>query len=138
MRMCPGQNTNLNVVTGCNGSCQLIRLWHCMRAPTEDLQPSQTQRTCSTTFKMKNRFLGTIVSWNVRTVFDNEVPVETARQGRDTAHGADQKTDEVVKELCEYGVKVVGLQATKWFGSAVHHVSGCVVLAAGRQASSGQ
>ena len=38
----------------------------------------------------------------------------------------------MVKELCRYGVKVAGLQETKWFGSAVYHVSGCVVLAAGR------
>jgi hypothetical protein len=63
---------------------------------------------------------------------DSEGPVETARQGRDVAYGEDRKVDQVVKELCRYGVKVAGLQETKWFGSAVYRVSGCVVLAAGR------
>ena len=99
-------------------------------SPAEDLRSSRVQH--STAFKTKNASSWRIASWNVRSLLDSEGPVETARQGRDTVHGEDRRIDEVVKELCRYGVKVAGLQETKWFGSAVYHVSGCVVLAAGR------
>jgi hypothetical protein len=44
---------------------------------------------------------------------DSEGPFEAARQGRDTGHGEEGNIDQVVKELCIYGVKVAGLQETE-------------------------
>ena len=57
---------------------------------------------------------------------------ETAIQSRDTIHAEDRKVDLVVRELDRYGVKVAGLQETKWMGNAVYDVRESVVITAGR------
>ena len=71
-------------------------------------------------------------SWNVRSLLDSEGPVETARQGRDTAQGEDRRIDQVVMELNRYNVKIAALQETKWFGNAMYRVGESIVVAAGR------
>ena len=70
-------------------------------------------------------------SWNVGSLFDSEGPVETARQGGDTAQGEDCRIDQVVMELNRYNVKVAALQETKWFGNDMYGVRESIVLAAG-------
>ena len=47
-------------------------------------------------------------------MLDVEGSVETAGQGRDTAHAQERKVDLVVRELDRYAIKIAALQETKW------------------------
>ena len=53
-------------------------------------------------------------TWNIRSLLDNEGPIEVARQG--PAHhqfSEDQRIDLVIRELQRYNIFVAGLQETK-------------------------
>ena len=64
--------------------------------------------------------------------------MEIASQRADSHRGEDRKVNLIVNELRRYDVKVAALQETKWFGSEVYHVSGSVVLTAGRTPGQGE
>jgi len=44
----------------------------------------------------------------------------------------ERKVDLVVSEMKRYGLKVAGLQETRWFDCDACEVAGCVVLTSGR------
>lgn len=71
-------------------------------------------------------------TWNVRSLLDNEGPIETARQSRERDCNEDRRVDIVLRELGRYGIKVAALQETKWFGNCEYHIGRSVVLTAGR------
>ena len=65
-------------------------------------------------------------------MLDVEGSVETAGQGRDTAHAQERKVDLVVCELDRYAIKIAALQETKLLGSNTYNVGNSVLLTAGR------
>lgn len=71
-------------------------------------------------------------TWNVRSLLDNEGPIETARQSRERDCNEDRRVDIVLRELGRYGIKVAALQETKWFGNCEYHIGRSIVLTAGR------
>jgi len=101
--------------------------------PAENLQNSrETAKPAHRRAKGAKSFwyFGT---WNVRSLLDNEGPIEVAWQG--PAHhqfSEDRRIDLVIRELQHYSISVAGLQETKWFGTAVYTVGKSVVLSAGR------
>ena len=103
-------------------------------SPAENLQASWEVTTVSAHSGAKRRrsfwYFGT---WNVRSLLDNEGPIETARQGPECHQlSEDRRIDLVVRELNRYRITVAALQETKWFGSATYSVGKSVVLTAGR------
>ena len=91
-----------------------------VRSPAEDLHTSRVRSFCA--HRASSRRSWRLGTWNVRSLVDAEVSVETARQGRDVCHAEDCRVDLVVCELLKNDVKVAALQETLWFESAVYHV----------------
>ena len=103
---------------------------HNISAPVEDLHTSQGCTSCAHRAKKKG-WSWRFASWNVHSMLDVEGSVETARQGRDTAHAQERKVDLVVRELDRYAIKIAALQETKWLGSNTYSVGNSVLLTAG-------
>ena len=62
-----------------------------------------------------------------------EGSIETARQCMNSVQAEDRRVDLIVQELDRYDIiRVVALQETKWYESAVYHVGSSVLLTAGR------
>ena len=57
--------------------------------------------------------------WNLRSLFDNEGTVETARVSSEVSESEDRRIDLFIRELNQYNIKVAALQETKWFGNAL-------------------
>ena len=77
-------------------------------------------------------------SWNVRTLVNNDGPVETAKRRVNFENlnfvpvVEDRKIDLVIRELSRFDVEVAGLQETKWFGRDSFNIGDSIVLASGR------
>ena len=71
--------------------------------------------------------------WNMRTLVEADGSIETAvtrKSNRGVA--VDRKASLMVMELKKYKMNVVRISETKWFGSVVYKVDGCVILHSGR------
>ena len=101
--------------------------------PAETLQSSRAKSNSAFKAEKSRKdpvwYVGT---WNVRTLLDNEGPVETARQGREREENEDCRIDLVLRELGRYHIKIAALQETKWFADAEYRVGKSVVLTAGQ------
>ena len=75
------------------------------------------------------RFLG---PWKIRSLLDNEGPIETACGRKNNTKYEDRRIDLVVKELNRYNITVGALQETKWFNNAVYQVGRSIVLTSSR------
>ena len=72
--------------------------------------------------------------WNMCTLVDSEGSIATAisrKGGRGVT--VDRKVSLMVQELKKYGMNVVGISETKWFGNAVYDVDGYLMLHSGRR-----
>ena len=69
----------------------------------------------------------------MRTLVQSEGPIETS-VARPSSRGVtvDRKVSLMLQELKKYGVRVTGINETKWFGQAVYQVEGYTVLHSGR------
>ena len=65
------------------------------------------------------------------TTFDGGIATAVSRQG---GRGVvvDRKVMLMVQELHRFGINVVGVSETKWFGSAIYDVDGYLILHSGR------
>ena len=79
----------------------------------------------------RNHSCWMFATWNVRSLMDNEGPVQVAQQRSECRQlSQDRRSDLVVRELDSYRVNIAALQETKWFGE-VYKVGGSVVITAG-------
>ena len=71
--------------------------------------------------------------WNMRTLVESDGSIATGvarRGGRGVA--IDRKASLMVQELRKFGMSVVCISETKWFGSAVYDIDGYLILHSGR------
>ena len=103
-------------------------------SPAEDLQTSRVKMISAHRGAKRRCFSWLFGSWNVRSLLDNEGPIEIARQGPECHQLAeDRRIDLVIRELNRYNITIAALQETKWFGKATYRVGeGFIVLTAGR------
>ena len=130
--MASHSRTTVGLSTGCHPMAPLSALPE--YSPTEDLQTSWAVVNSAHRGAKRRCFSWQFGSWNVRSLLDNERPIETARQGPECHQLAeDRRIDLVVRELNRYNITVAALQKTKWFGEATYRVGeSFVVLTAGR------
>ena len=98
-------------------------------SPAEALHPFQGESSLGAHRASQKWY---VASWNVRTLLDVEGSIETARGFGDVSVVDERKVVQVLSELDRYGVVVVGLQETKWFGSKIYKVGKSVILSSGR------
>ncbi len=72
-----------------------------------------------------------MASWNASTLLAVEGLFEAAREFGGGSVVDERKVDQVLSELDRYGVVVVGIQGTKWFGSEICKVGKSVILSYG-------
>ena len=70
--------------------------------------------------------------WNMRTLveFDGSIFTGVSRQGG-RGVTVDRKALLMVQELRKFGLSVVGISDTKWFGNAIYDVDGFLILHSG-------
>ena len=71
--------------------------------------------------------------WNMRSLVESEGPKETSVSrpgGRGVA--VERKASFMVREMRRFGVNIMGISETKWFGAAVYDVDGFTLLHSGR------
>ena len=101
--------------------------------PAESLQSSRgTAKSAHIVAKCAKSFWF-FGSWNVRSLLDNDGPIEIARTGP-ACHqiSEDRRVDLVICELLRYNIYVAALQEIKWFGTEYYIVGKSVILTAGR------
>ena len=67
--------------------------------------------------------------WNMRTLVESDGMIATAvaRKGG-SGVAVDRKASFMVQEFRKFGINVVGISETKWFGQDVYDVDGFLIL----------
>ena len=120
---------SVNSVSKSTGCRQMASLNSCTECtPAESLQSSRGIAKSAHRGAKGAKSFWFFGDWNVRSLLDNEGPIEIA------CHqiSEDRRVDLVISELLRYNIYVAALQETKWFCTESYTVDKSVILTAGR------